>query len=307
MKHEVICDKAEDWLQRTDDSSVDLIFGSPPYEDKRTYGIDFAIKGEEWVAWMVEIFITSVKVSRGLTAYVVGGKTKNFCYSSVPARLEADLSRLQVCRKCGCNAFAHRITGKTMCQGCGSRAKPKRLVHTRRSPIYMRRGIPGSGGPDWLADLYEPIICATSGGRLPWSDNTAMGHPPKYGPGGAPSHRTTAPRGHQGGDARVMNAVYKPPKLANPGNVIHCHGGGGHLGSKLAHENEAPFSEKLAEFFIRSFCPPGGTVLDPFAGSGTVAAAAERCGRNSISVDIRQSQVDLTKKRLAKEHGCKIE
>lgn len=70
------------------------------------------------------------------------------------------------------------------------------------------------------------------------------------------------------------------------------------MGSKLAHENEAPFPEKLAEFFIKSFCPPGGTVLDPFCGSGTVAAVAERLGRNSIGYDIRESQIELTKRRL---------
>ena len=69
------------------------------------------------------------------------------------------------------------------------------------------------------------------------------------------------------------------------------------MGSKLAHENEAPFPEKLAEFFIRSWCPPGGTVLDPFCGSGTTLAVATKCGRNSIGIDIRESQVDLTKRR----------
>jgi hypothetical protein len=43
---------------------------------------------------------------------------------------------------------------------------------------------------DALADdPAEPIICCTRGGRLPWSDNTAMGHMPKYKPGGKLSHR----------------------------------------------------------------------------------------------------------------------
>ena len=71
------------------------------------------------------------------------------------------------------------------------------------------------------------------------------------------------------------------------------------LGSKIAHENEAPFPESLAEFFIASFCPLGGTVLDPHGGSGTVAAVAKRLGRNSISIDVRASQTELQKRRLA--------
>lgn len=70
------------------------------------------------------------------------------------------------------------------------------------------------------------------------------------------------------------------------------------MGSDLAHKNEAPFPEQLAEFFIKSFCPPGGTVLDLFSGSGTTAAVAAKLGRNSISVDIRESQRFLWEDRL---------
>ena len=70
------------------------------------------------------------------------------------------------------------------------------------------------------------------------------------------------------------------------------------MGNKLAHENEAPFPEKLADFFIKSFCPPGGIVLDPFTGSGTTCAAAEKARRKWVGIDIRQSQVELSNKRL---------
>ena len=53
------------------------------------------------------------------------------------------------------------------------------------------------------------------------------------------------------------------PKIANPGNciIVKARVGGGHMGSTLCHENEAPFPEDLAEFFVLSFCPPGGTAL----------------------------------------------
>jgi site-specific DNA-methyltransferase (adenine-specific) len=70
------------------------------------------------------------------------------------------------------------------------------------------------------------------------------------------------------------------------------------MGSPLAHDNEAPFPEALAEFFIRSFCPLGGVVLDPFSGSGTTAAVAFKTGRLCISMDCRKSQCDLTRRRI---------
>ena len=69
------------------------------------------------------------------------------------------------------------------------------------------------------------------------------------------------------------------------------------MGSKLAHENEAPFPETLAEFFVRSCCPAGGIVCDPFSGSGTTIATAVKNGRNWVGIDVRASQVMLSEQR----------
>ena len=75
--------------------------------------------------------------------------------------------------------------------------------------------------------------------------------------------------------------------------------GCGGLGWKDSHQNEAPFPEWLAEFWIRSFCKPGGTVLDPFSGSGTTVAMAVKHGRNGIGIDARESQIWLAETRLS--------
>ncbi len=242
------------------DESVDLIFTSPPYENARTYGIGFDLKGQDWVDWAVERFVECCRVSRGLVAWVVEGRTKDFQWSATPALLMADLHRAG--------------------------------IKLRKPPIYRRNGTFGGGGKDWLRNDYELIVCA-SRGKLPWSDNTAMGHPPKYPPGGNPSHRRKD-------GTRVKGRAYRPPSLANPGNVIDCGAvGGGNIGSPLAHENEAPFPEFLAEFFIRSCCPLDGTVLDPFGGSGTTAVVAAKLGRNAITIDCRPSQADIVRRRVA--------
>jgi hypothetical protein len=91
------------------------------------------------------------------------------------------------------------------------------------------------------------------------------------------------------------------PKIANPGNVVRARVGGGHMGSRLCHDNEAPFPEVLATFFVRSFAPEGGKVGDCFSGSGTTAAVALKWGRKALCCDLRRSQVDLTAKRLRGE------
>ena len=61
-------------MQKMEAASVDLIFSSPPYEDCRTYGIDWRLKGQDWVDWMVRVYIESLRVCRGLVAYVVAGR-----------------------------------------------------------------------------------------------------------------------------------------------------------------------------------------------------------------------------------------
>jgi len=307
------------------DKHFDLVFCSPPYEAARTYGIDFKLRGQAWVDWCLPRYFECLRVCRGLVAWVIEGQTRNFRYSATPALLMADLHRAG--------------------------------VNLRKPPIFKRVGIPGSGGPDWLRNDYETIVCATQAGKLPWSDNTAMGHTPKWAPGGKMSNRHAdgqrinaqsskrdkfgftpgvepsqsqrangARRSYIREKANEPKAVaflngelqgsklhtksngkemrvqcYTPPVKANPGNVIQCVVGGGSMGSKLCHENEAPFPESLAEFFIRSFCPPGRTVLDPFCGSGTTIAVAKRLDREAVGIDIRESQVELSSRRVCQD------
>lgn len=58
------------------------------------------------------------------------------------------------------------------------------------------------------------------------------------------------------------------------------------LGGASTANHPAPFPLTLAERLIRMFSFVGDTVLDPFLGTGTTAAAAARCGRNSIGSEV---------------------
>lgn len=48
-------------------------------------------------------------------------------------------------------------------------------------------------------------------------------------------------------------------------------------------------------------CPPGGTVLDPFTGSGTTGVAALREGRQFIGVELSEHYADIAECRLRAE------
>lgn len=274
-------------LRALPNDSVDLVMTSPPYEEARLYledGVNLGVSRDtdEWVAWMVEVCHELRRVCVGLCAIVVEGQTRDYRYSCSPFLLMAELYRVG--------------------------------FHLRKPPVFRRNGIPGSGGPDYWRNDWEPVVVFHRGGRLPWSDNTATGHPPKYGKGGEMSYRTLdgtrinkkrkinkPSSGYKNGDLSYRANVSDEVSIANPGNVINCIVGGGNMGSDLASDNEAPYPEDLVIPFVRCFCPPDGIVLDPFAGSGTTLAVARKWGRRAIGFDLRQSQVLLTQRRIREE------
>ena len=62
----------------------------------------------------------------------------------------------------------------------------------------------------------------------------------------------------------------------------------------------AVFPENLVETPLKAGCPPKGTVLDPFMGSGTVLVVARKLGYNAVGIEIKKEYCDMAKKRLEK-------
>jgi DNA modification methylase len=253
------------------DDSVDLAFTSPPYLDARAYG-DAGTHERgcgEWLGWMLQVVEECVRVCRGLVIINCAGVTRNWQYVPAPEGL----------------LYKWYAAGG----------------HCWRPCIWHRKSIPGSGGKQWYRADTEYLLAFTKCLKaVPWADPKANGKPPVYGPGGEMSHRTRA--GHrinQGRRGKGQNNPYKPPNICNPGNLVHIGPvGGGNMGSSFASLNEAPFPQALPAYFIRSHCPPGGTVLDPFSGSGSTVAAALSLGRKGIGLDIRENQCALGNARI---------
>jgi len=88
---------------------------------------------------------------------------------------------------------------------------------------------------------------------------------------------------------RNMRCVWRIPTTPVPIKGVHF----------------ATFPEKLCEAPIKAGSPEGGIVLDPFAGSGTVGAAAKKLGRHAILIDIKYDYCLLAKKRIEKA-SCQL-
>jgi DNA modification methylase len=60
----------------------------------------------------------------------------------------------------------------------------------------------------------------------------------------------------------------------------------------------ATFPTELAERCIKAGCPLGGTVLDPFGGSGTTGLVADRLGRNAILLELNPKYAEMARRRI---------
>ena len=65
----------------------------------------------------------------------------------------------------------------------------------------------------------------------------------------------------------------------------------------------ATFPEALIVPCIKAGCPEGGTVLDPFFGSGTTGIVAKKLQRKWIGIELNAEYIKIAEKRIEKECG----
>jgi len=90
---------------------------------------------------------------------------------------------------------------------------------------------------------------------------------------------------HRPGIARVRDVVTLSTRANEPAHHLNAH--------------PAPYPPALAEWVGKLICPPGGTILDPFSGSGSSGVAALRLGCDYIGIDADAAYVEMSRRRLA--------
>lgn len=85
------------------------------------------------------------------------------------------------------------------------------------------------------------------------------------------------------------------------GTTIDSKGGEVWEGGVSAWQNEGTsiFDPVLCELAYNWFCPPGGTVLDPFAGGSVRGIVASMMGLKYHGVDLRPEQVEANREQAA--------
>lgn len=70
---------------------------------------------------------------------------------------------------------------------------------------------------------------------------------------------------------------------------------------RAEHPTQKPIAAILP--LVEYSCPPGGVILDPFAGSGAIGIAAQRLGCSFIGIEIDPEYAEMARRRIAEDAG----
>lgn len=121
--------------------------------------------------------------------------------------------------------------------------------------------------------------------------------------GDMPAARNAIARGDSGSAARFFNA-FPPDETPWPVAFYHAKAGKtdrrADLVDRDAGEKPHPTVKPigLLRHLVRHVCPPGGTVLDPFGGTGTTAEAARLEGMNAVLMEAEPEYIAFLRRRF---------
>lgn len=293
-----------DVLRGMPDESVDCIVTSPPYYGLRDYGVDGQYGLEETPAEYVEtvrrVFAEARRVlAKDGTCWINLADSYAGSWGNQGHKDGRDDLHIGVCGR-GALPKGSR-TGSRKPGEPGPKnlyGIPWRVAFAlqddgwilRNEIVWNKPNAMPESVTDRLATRHEKVFLFTRSERY-WFDLDAIREPQK-----------TAGERHEGrscgsGDGwpaawsaktRTLN-----PKGGNPGDVWTIST------RPFPEAHFATFPPELPTRCIKAGARPGGTVLDPFSGSGTTGAAARLLGRRYVGIDLSEAYHQLAVKRFA--------
>lgn len=300
-------------LRDLPDGSVDCIVTSPPYFGLRDYGVDGQIGDEPSPAEFVEALVTVFREARRVLADdgTLWLNLGDSYYSGRGAPTQPDLKN-----------SARRPGVRSLDKGGATWAKPKDLLGIpwrvafalqddgwtlRNSIIWHKPNAMPESVTDRLSTRHENVFMLSKSRRY-WFDLDPIRE--EQSPVSVARATRADIRGKEGwADAYHGN----PPKgLArqsardttigrNPGDVWEI------ATTPFPGAHFAVFPPALAERCILAGCKPGGTVLDPFSGSGTTGMVAAKHGRRYVGIDLNAEYLDLSLRTRLQQPGLDFE
>jgi site-specific DNA-methyltransferase (adenine-specific) len=119
---------------------------------------------------------------------------------------------------------------------------------------------------------------------------------PSYGDSGTYSRFFLVPKSSRSDREPVLRGQLADTELRTMGDGANGHDPAHPIRRENAHPTVKPID--LMRHLVRLVTPPGGTVLDPFLGSGTTAIAAEMEGFAWIGIEKEAEYVAIAEARL---------
>lgn len=313
---------ALDVLHRMESGSVDCIVTSPPYYGLRDYGVDGQLGAEdspaEYVARMVALFREARRVlADDGTLWLNLGDSYSF--GSTPLHNTNTPNK----NRDGSADRTNESIGaalKPRKQNSGLPAKnllgiPWRVAFAlqddgwilRNDIIWHKPNAMPESVTDRLSGRHEHLFLFSKSKRY-WFDLDPIRE------NQSPESIARRQRGDWRGKDGWADAYHgNPPRgLArqsernievgrNPGDVWSVPT------QPFAGAHFAVFPLALPERCILAGCQPGGTVLDPFSGSGTTGLAAAKHGRRYVGIDLNADYLDLSLRTRLQQPGLDLE
>ena len=240
-------------LKKLDDSSIDLIFTSPPYADQRknTYG---GIHPDKYVEWFLPISKELLRVLKPTGTFilnikerVVDGERHTYVMELIRAMRKQGWLWTEEFIWCKKNSYP----GKWPNRFRDSWERLLQFNKKNRFKMFQKAVMVPMG--DWAKTRLRHL-----------SETDKIRDESKVGSGFGKNVSNWLGR----------NKVY-------PTNVLH-------MATECNNkDHSAAFPESLPEWFIKLFTEGKDWVLDPFMGSGTTIKVAQRLRRNSIGIEIQ--------------------
>ena len=249
-------------------NSIDLIFTSPPYADRREKCYN-SISSDKYIEWFKPIAEEIKRILKPTGSFFLNIKThtedgeRSLYVMELIIALKKDIGFNFIDELCWTkNPFPGKYNGR---------------FKNGFEPIYhFSKG-------DISNLTFNPTACGT----LIKEESIARSYrkqcgPPKNGSGMTGMNTTN-----------IRNL-----ELARPSNVININNVSNQFDDKQKHP--ATFPEGLVEFFVKSFTNEKDLVMDPFLGSGTTGIVSKKLNRKFIGIELDKNYFNIAKTRIKK-------
>ncbi len=251
-------------LKKIDDSSIDLIFTSPPYADRRrnSYG---GIHADKYVEWFIPIAHEMYRILKPSGSFVLNIKE----HANKGERHTYVIELILAMRRQG-------------------------WLWTEEYIWHKKNSYPGKW-PNRFRDSWERLIQFNKQRGFKMNQEAVMVPTGDWAKGRLNSLSETdrirdESKVGSGFGKKIDNWVGR--EMAYPTNVLH-------LATECSNRgHSAAFPKSLPTWFIKLFTDEGDTVLDPFIGSGTTGFVAMELQRSAIGIEINADYCDSIESTL---------